>query len=507
MPVYLRLSDKSGDLNERVHVSSGQEKRVSSTQAACDARVEQVECELKLERIRREQDERFEEKTRAKEDRTAREKTVQAWREEETRRRQERRERWHRRFQSWQDRRRKRREASGGQSGTMRVLLALGIPAVLALIVYSRNLEGADGKRVFAVGLLTAVSAFAAGALLGFLFGIPRSVAAHRVEAKEAAAAESKSTAEEAAAAAQRFAPNTNLEEISDWLTKILVGVGLVQIHQAGGAIEDLANGLAPGLGSDGYTVAVALMVSFSITGFVSAYLYTRLRLQSAFELASVIKQAIKERADTETSAIALVQEQLTPGGDNRPTLAALTDALKAATPGVRSQAFFLARRQRQETLGEGSDEEETEFTRLSIPVFRALIDCDTDERFHRPRAELGYALMTQKPMPDFPAAQAALDKAIKVRKPVDASRTPGYELNRAYCTVAMEHGGVSTEPVIDAVCADLSAGLAAGGKLDDEKRTTIKQWLTNNSGSATSSQRRASELLSSIEKMPSSSR
>src|SRR3954463_4924582 len=263
-----------------------------AAKVVCEARLEQVRCELEVERL----EEGKKERERKEQERLARERDVRTWRAEEAQRRKDREARW----QAFWKNKRKRREAQGGVTGTL-AALTLGIPAVLALLIYALTVP--DGKwGVFSIGLLTAASAFAVGALLGFLFGIPRSVAAS-TSAPDEAAGEKKPAAEPAAA--KHFSANTNLEQISDWLTKILVGVGLVQIHQVSGAIEDLANGLGPGLGPQGFTVAVALHVPLSITGFVSAYLFTRLRLQGEFELATVIDQAVEERADTETSAIA----------------------------------------------------------------------------------------------------------------------------------------------------------------------------------------------------------
>lgn len=495
------------------------EQDITAAKAACDVRLTEVECELKVTRLEREEKEDAEERTearkRAEDERLARERTVEAWRQAESQRRQERREDW-RRF--WgKSAGSKEEPQSQGQSGTLRVLVALGIPAGVALFIYALAAgppavpEGTvatdpNALEILALGLLTAAASFAVGALLGFLFGIPRSIA-HQAEEKGAEADGKRTEAE--AAAARNFTANTNLEQISDWLTKILVGVGLVQIHQVGGAINDLANGLAPGLGAQGFAVAVALLVSFSITGFVSAYLYTRLRLQSAFELASVIKQAVKEQANTETNALALVREQLTPGVDNRPTLASLTEALKEATVGVRKQAFFLARGQRLEKLAEeGSAEEEEEFSTLSVPVFKALIACETEEHYYRVRAELAYALL-ESSKPNFAAAKAALDEAIKLRDPADAIRTPRYELYRAYCTVGLQAGsGVSPDPVIDEVCDDLEAGIRAGGKLDEDKLTVIEEWLKRNSEPAsTPAQIRAAGLLQRIREQLSSNR
>lgn len=425
-----------------------------------------------MEQLRRQQQEPVE-------TRLARERTVERWREVEAQRRKERRKRWD---DFWENRR-KKRDALGGVSGTLNVLLALGVPPILALLIYAFASD--ETGEILAIGSLTAAAAFAVGALLGFLFGIPRSVAA---SAKSSGIqTEDKATAERAA---HRFDANTNLEQISDWLTKILVGVGLVQIHQISSAVEGLANGLAPGLGSQGFSVAVALLVSFSITGFVSAYLFTRLRLQGAFEFAGALKQVAEVRA--ENAAIALVQQQLTPGPD-KPTLTALTEALKKAPVEIRTQAFFMARRQRLENWsGEGSEEEEREFGGLSIPVFEALVACDTEREYYRSRAELGYALLEQSP-PQALAAKARLDEAIELRPPTLISRTPLYELNRAYATIKLDPaataGEVSPAEVIETVTRDLEAVVDWLGPVEKGKFSVIDGWLKLNSGETTPEQ------------------
>lgn len=468
---------------------AAEERAARTTEDACEARVRQVECDLKVERLQH---------------------------EEKARQRKERLEERSRFLSSLTGGSSKRQESPPGQSGTLRVLFALGVPAVLALLIYALTLAppkapatGPDTGEVLALGLLTATAAFAVGAILGFLFGIPRSVSAAPATSTTVATSQTsgdgKSTAAEISA--QHFAANTNLEQISDWLTKILVGVGLVQIHQVSGAIEDLAEGLAPGLGTQGYPVAVTLLISFAITGFVSAYLFTRLRLQGAFERALTIEQVVAERADTETTAIGLVQQQLAPGTDN-PSLDTLTEALKAATSGVRMQAFFLARRQRMEKWGgEGSKAEEREFAGLSIPVFKALRACDTDKLYPRTRAELGYALLELDP-PELAAAKAAFDEAIAMRAADLTSRTPFYEFNRAYCAIELDPqwkaSQASAGPIIDAVCADLEAVADLLEGVDKDKHKAVEDWLKHNAEKAEdpSPRRRAEALLGRFEKV-----
>lgn len=78
---------------------------------------------------------------------------------------------------------------------------------------------------------------------------------------------------------------NTNLEQISDWLTKILVGVGLVQLGSIVDSLGDLADYIAEALGGGpaGAPFALALVMYFTVAGFLVAYLWTRLNLTGAF--------------------------------------------------------------------------------------------------------------------------------------------------------------------------------------------------------------------------------
>ena len=73
--------------------------------------------------------------------------------------------------------------------------------------------------------------------------------------------------------------PNTNLEEISDWLTKILVGAGLTQLSKIPRKLDELSAFVAGGM-SDGITAKVftaAATIFFGVCGFLAVFLWTRL--------------------------------------------------------------------------------------------------------------------------------------------------------------------------------------------------------------------------------------
>jgi hypothetical protein len=361
------------------------------------------------------------------------------------------------------------------QNGTILIVGGvLAVPALLGLVLYF----AADnhGLEVLAVGVLTAAAAFAAGALVGFLFGIPRFLA-------EQGAASQK-------ADGPAYAPNTNLEQISDWLTKILVGVGLVQLGQIGNALSALADGIEEGLGENTHSVAIMLMISFAIVGFLSSYLFTRIRLQRAFE---PFKAALKKQEEVLTSAIPLVRCQLDPSGERDPGPGELLEALYKSSSGIRDEAFYLARNQRRENWRGVPPREDKHLVDLVIPVFEALITLDKDKEYHRNCGELGYALKDrQSPGPaDYKNAVANLTEAInrRDRDPLMAGRYRLYEFNRAFCNIKLdEPNTLRNKPAHPDLAEQIKADLRVAEESPDgraaiaNESATLGPWLKLNS-------------------------
>jgi hypothetical protein len=82
---------------------------------------------------------------------------------------------------------------------------------------------------------------------------------------------------------------NTNLEQISDWLTKIIVGVGLVELKQLPVRASDFAKYLTQAFGTptgvpDAFVFCV--VVYFAVYGFLVGYLWARVKLTSVFSQA-----------------------------------------------------------------------------------------------------------------------------------------------------------------------------------------------------------------------------
>jgi uncharacterized protein YneF (UPF0154 family) len=145
--------------------------------------------------------------------------------------------------------------------------LALTLVALILVLAHSVN-----GLAVATFGLLLALSALVIGALAGFLFAIPRALQ------QSGNVTDGDVTG--------KYAVNTNLEQISDWLTKILVGVGLVELSQVPHGFSRLTDTLAPGFGNSTSSPLIAgvVVTLFGSWGFFLGYLLTRTYLTAAFK-------------------------------------------------------------------------------------------------------------------------------------------------------------------------------------------------------------------------------
>ncbi|MGO6757251.1 hypothetical protein ACCS42_09185 [Rhizobium ruizarguesonis] len=115
------------------------------------------------------------------------------------------------------------------------------------------------------------------GAILGFLFGVPRTLEA----ANRAALADGKRSE---AATQATLAANTNLERVSDWLTTLLIGAAIVNFSSIWSALEKIGTTLFSADPSASYgAIAAAAILYGLVVGFLGAYLITRLYLTYAF--------------------------------------------------------------------------------------------------------------------------------------------------------------------------------------------------------------------------------
>lgn len=176
-------------------------------------------------------------------------------------------------------------------------VLALGLRSVIivgsiGIVIYalSASLGSADWGawlRYVGFGLLLASASFASGGLFGFLFGIPKP------------SPDDKST-------------NTSLEQISDWLSKILVGAGLAQLTVLPGWAWRVATRLAEGLGgptgSAGFVLCLAVFLA--IAGFVILYLWSRAHLPGILASALQKNQELEAAVEDKQRVLRDTEEQ-----------------------------------------------------------------------------------------------------------------------------------------------------------------------------------------------------
>ena len=155
------------------------------------------------------------------------------------------------------------------------IFVALGIAFVLMHGIHDRP----SGTLHTTTAGLWALACLACGATGGFLFGIPK------VRYRDGLAMPNGSTTA-AVGASYHQQVNTNLEDISDWITKIIVGLGLINLGRIPGFFDQLAQRLTTDPSTDQRAFALSLIVYFLVIGFLFGYLITRMFLQRAFGVA-----------------------------------------------------------------------------------------------------------------------------------------------------------------------------------------------------------------------------
>jgi hypothetical protein len=152
--------------------------------------------------------------------------------------------------------------------------LGLGLPAIGAVMILMYTLT-APGSKLghLGIALLVAFTTFLVGAFGGFLLGVPRVVSSGQAQHT----------------AGLQYAPSTNLAEVSDWLTKLLLGAGLVQLTHLGAPIGSLIDSVArslnpassPGSFASAQVMAGAILFGYIAVGLLDGYLMTTTWYQS----------------------------------------------------------------------------------------------------------------------------------------------------------------------------------------------------------------------------------
>jgi hypothetical protein len=334
---------------------------------------------------------------------------------------------------------------TGNHDGSRRwpiVIPALGGVGVAVSLIYVSQVPSGVRWSAFGTALAIAGAAGLVGGIIGFLFGIPHTV---------------QGTA--TATGGTQYQGNTNLEQVSDWLTKIIVGVGLVQIGRSLPALTRLAASMKAPLGGQASSAAfgLGLAISYALLGFLFLYLWSRERFPQELLLAGAIQSQLDKRESARSTALTAVNLQLDSlKGGAPPTQDELNKVIAAAPDSIRLQIFNEAEHVRSANWRSNKP-----LMALSIPVFRALVFADADGQYHRNHGSLGWALKDQ-PQPNWQEASDELTTAIAIRDKFKVAGWKLYEANRALCYIHLIIGLPERDPKIAPLTAAINQDLDA---------------------------------------------
>lgn len=166
------------------------------------------------------------------------------------------------------------------------------LPGLIACFAYANISQSYWG--LFGLFIIITFASLLLGGLLGFLFAIPKLNRNYNPREDY-----DRST---------KYMPNTNLEDVSDWLTKIIIGVTLTQLGKIPGYLQGIADYLIDNSKlmlqiDSARPFLIALIIYSFVTGFIIGYFYTRIYLPNLF---SIMEENRKQKVE-----IALWREEV----------------------------------------------------------------------------------------------------------------------------------------------------------------------------------------------------
>jgi hypothetical protein len=338
------------------------------------------------------------------------------------------------------------------------------------------------------VALMTAGAAMSVGGLLGFLFGVPHTRDNPQSDSdSKTKEGESKTKAD---TSATTYRPNTSLEQISDWLTKMLVGVGLVEVKAIPPQLARLAAFIALGLGNNDQARVFALSLSayFGLGGFVFGFLWARLYLPKWFREADKVEQLEKKISHLEANsrALALASHQISEA-EEEPLEGeqSLAEAFKAASAETRERIFGMAKETFEQRKGE-SDATVEAIARRIIPVVEALVENDPGELDHRYHSLL--ALLLRRLPDKHDAVIREVEKAIGIRNKLKRKGWKWYEFQRARALIENDPNSAKNQLSDQDLVAKIRTDLRVAFDDRDWKRwydnhEAVRDWMKLNLG------------------------
>ena len=358
----------------------------------------------------------------------------------------------------------------------LRYLLAAFVVGIIAVLIVTSGRDRWEHgivAKAAGTGILFAGGTFAIGALFGFLFGFPPTPSGSTAQAAAptSGAAPQGQTAPAGSGTASpspSVFDNTNLREISDWLTKVIVGAGLVDLQRLPPQIQKLAWFMAfytDPRNPPPQAVALAIMAYFSSCGVLFGYVWTR------FEYFSALYPP-----DRDTEALRRVDRWLNqpPGPNDDSDRAAMSNAIKAASAGAQMRILLDAEQYRSAGTPDANAR--------SLPVFQALVEADPEEGLHRNRGQYALALMARKKedaagaRADWTRALSLVNDAIRIRDQSNEPNWHQYEFARVVCRIRLDDrfGQKPAQKSTPETQAAVRADLAKAGDVSDAQKKLI---------------------------------
>lgn len=156
----------------------------------------------------------------------------------------------------------------------LRLVVVTGL-GLCVVVIYTLEWIQRDILPIVGSGLLTSGATWLAAVVIGFLFGVPHT--------------------SDSSPGTSQYKPSTSLEQVADWLTKIIVGLGLTQLNKIPGKVAALASYIAAGMGDtpSSKLMALAIFIYFSSCGFLFGFLWARLYMLEEYNIAQQTLQSM----------------------------------------------------------------------------------------------------------------------------------------------------------------------------------------------------------------------
>lgn len=290
------------------------------------------------------------------------------------------------------------------------VTLGLAGFGFISLLVYSFSSTNISNWFTL-YGTLTLVggASFLTGNLAGLIFGIPK-METGKQPAQNGEENDQDTEVDKVRtlnSQHNKYQVNTNLQEVSDWLTKILLGLGLAHIYEFPGFLGNIGNTLTADFANitGAETAVIATIIHFFASGFLGGYLLTRLYLTGALQTAEQEEQLIEH-----SKAIERLELKQKATADIEPT-SSITDILPSVEKLINLDdvygAISIGRRYLQEEQYE-----------KSLAIFAHLTTklSPKDRYYYKVYSNFGYSLI------GYNQYEEAIKALLEVKKFKDGS-------------------------------------------------------------------------------------